>query len=271
MTERELLREALARLEDHHVAPSLQKDIRAALASAPTQPTLLYEHDDGRYAVNPVTTGDPGWRRLGPVDVSALASAPAADLTDDQIDACVGNLGMAPYSVLAGPDEIRKFARKLLGATSESPPDDWRKYATEREDTAQAVIERHRRELQTTLAMLAADRTRISELEAASASASQAQPALTVDVYRAEGDDPFICAVRGKATIEVLTEIEAAIREHADFGKGDGVYRFEPTWFAGQFGEYGQCELRPGWGFDEIGYAATSEDSDPQAQRKIST
>lgn len=238
----------------------------AALASAPTQPALLFEHDDGRYAVNPVTTGDPGWRRLGPVDVSALASAPAADLTDDQIDACVGNLGMAPYSVLAGPDEIRKFARKLLGATSESPPDDWRKYATEREDTAQAVIERHRRELQTTLAMLAADRTRISELEAASASASQAQPALTVDVYRAEGDDPFICAVRGKATIEVLTEIEAAIREHADFGKGDGVYRFEPTWFAGQFGEYGQCELRPGWGFDEIGYAATSEDPDPQAQ-----
>lgn len=49
---------------------------------------------------------------------AALASAPAADLTDDQIDACVGNLGMAPYSVLAGPDEIRKFARKLLGAAS---------------------------------------------------------------------------------------------------------------------------------------------------------
>lgn len=42
------------------------------------------------------------------------------DLTDDEIDACVGNLGMAPYSVLAGPEEIRKFARKLLAAWAEA-------------------------------------------------------------------------------------------------------------------------------------------------------
>lgn len=50
-----------------------------------------------------------------------LRAAPAADLTDDQIDACVGNLGMAPYSVLAGPDEIRKFARKLLAERAFHP------------------------------------------------------------------------------------------------------------------------------------------------------
>lgn len=37
---------------------------------------ILFEHEDGRYAVNPNTTGDPAWHRLGPVDVSALA-APA--------------------------------------------------------------------------------------------------------------------------------------------------------------------------------------------------
>lgn len=85
------------------------------------------------------------------------------------------------------------------------------------------------------------------------------QPALIVDVYHAEGDDPFICAVRGKATIDVLTQIEEAIRENADFGKGDGVYSYEPTWFAGQFGEYGQCELRPGWGFDEIGFEGATQ------------
>lgn len=36
--------------------------------------TLLYEHEDGRYAVNPDTTGDPGWHRLGPVDLGALAA-----------------------------------------------------------------------------------------------------------------------------------------------------------------------------------------------------
>lgn len=52
---------------------------------------------------------------------AALASAPAADLTDDQIDACVGNLGMAPYIVLIGPEEIRKFARKLLAEQASHP------------------------------------------------------------------------------------------------------------------------------------------------------
>ncbi|QRF55785.1 hypothetical protein [Variovorax paradoxus] len=35
---------------------------------------LLFEHEDGRYAVNPDTTGDPKWHRLGPVDVSALST-----------------------------------------------------------------------------------------------------------------------------------------------------------------------------------------------------
>ena len=42
---------------------------------------ILFEHEDGRYAVNPDTTGDPAWHRLGPVDVSAIRSqqlAPSA-------------------------------------------------------------------------------------------------------------------------------------------------------------------------------------------------
>lgn len=113
--------------------------------------------------------------------------------------------------------------------------------------------------------------TKLYAASAPLASAPPAEPAapqasLIVDVYRAEGDDPFICAVHGKATIEVLTQIEEAIREHADFGKGDGVYRYEPEWFAGQFGEYGQCELRPGWGFDEVGFDPPGRESLPQAQ-----
>ena len=42
----------------------------------------LYEHEDGRYAVNLDTTGDPAWRRLGPVDISALAASAQSGLTD---------------------------------------------------------------------------------------------------------------------------------------------------------------------------------------------
>lgn len=47
--ERDLLREALTRLEDNHVAPSLQKDIRAALAQqVPTWVAYAVAYPDGR-------------------------------------------------------------------------------------------------------------------------------------------------------------------------------------------------------------------------------
>ena len=36
-----------------------------------------------------------------------------APLTDAEIDAEVHPLGMAPHSVLVGPDEIRRFARAI--------------------------------------------------------------------------------------------------------------------------------------------------------------
>ena len=44
---------------------------------------ILFEHEDGRYAINPNTTGDPAWHRLGPVDVSAIAAATAQQLAPD--------------------------------------------------------------------------------------------------------------------------------------------------------------------------------------------
>lgn len=49
-------------------------DGRAILAAALESPervpsqALLYEHEDGRYAVNPDTAGDPKWHRVGPVE-----------------------------------------------------------------------------------------------------------------------------------------------------------------------------------------------------------
>lgn len=43
---------------------------------------ILCEHEDGRYAVNPDTTSDPAWHRLGPVDISALAASAQSGLTD---------------------------------------------------------------------------------------------------------------------------------------------------------------------------------------------
>ena len=75
---------------------------------------------------------------------------------------------------------------------------------------------------------------------------------LTVDVCFIDGDDPFICTVHGKITVDALSEIEADIHENPDFG--NGVYSYNVTRFNGQYGFEGRCELPPGWELDEIGY-----------------
>lgn len=51
--------------------------------------TFLFEHEDGRYAINPDTTGDPAWHRLGPVDISGIAPV------QDAPPAAVAELGYA--------------------------------------------------------------------------------------------------------------------------------------------------------------------------------
>lgn len=88
-------------------------------------PALLFEHEDGRYAVNPDTTGDPGWRRLGPVELpaDAAAAAPADAERLDWLETMVVNVRQplrygshdrfwaSPAEVDGGPDgpsDIRK-------------------------------------------------------------------------------------------------------------------------------------------------------------------
>lgn len=76
---------------------------------------------------------------------------------------------------------------------------------------------------------------------------------LQVTIFNQEGDEPFICAVNGKCTIQVLNDIEQEFKEnyHNDCGD-DGNYTFECTWFSGQYGEYHMCELAPGWELNQI-------------------
>lgn len=60
---------------------------------------ILFEHEDGRYAVNPDTTGDPAWHRLGPVDVSAIRSqhpTPSAAQAEQQMVAYL-DIGAGGY------------------------------------------------------------------------------------------------------------------------------------------------------------------------------
>ncbi len=68
----------------------------------------------------------------------------------------------------------------------------------------------------------------------------------------ADGNDPFICAVNGNASIDALNEIEQKIAKDEHCDAGEGFYVFECHFFEGQYGELGMCEIEPGWEFDMI-------------------
>jgi len=72
------------------------------------------------------------------------------------------------------------------------------------------------------------------------------------------GDDPFIYAVRGMATLAVLDEIEAELLSNSDdhLDKGAGEYLFTASYIEGQYGEFGRCELPPGWELSQDSFAA---------------
>ncbi|EMJ8410449.1 hypothetical protein JK156_22725 [Enterobacter ludwigii] len=68
--------------------------------------------------------------------------------------------------------------------------------------------------------------------------------------------DPFICGVRGACTIEDLQAIEKEIIENRDERlPKDGTYTIETSLFKGQYGEYGRCELAPGWEWEIVEFS----------------
>lgn len=75
-----------------------------------------------------------------------------------------------------------------------------------------------------------------------------------LDVLMMEGDDPFVCAARGRIA-GVTEEVENNLKEngHPAFEKmGDGVYTFRANYFEGQYGEYGMCEIPSGYELDFV-------------------
>jgi hypothetical protein len=92
-------------------------------------------------------------------------------------------------------------------------PDNWRQYATEREGTAQQVIERHRGEHDSLLRLLAKDRTTIAELKAA----QQAEP---FGYFRAEPFGWTDCSKDDEGAIalyerpQAATALQAPLKHH---------------------------------------------------------
>lgn len=71
-------------------------------------------------------------------------------------------------------------------------------------------------------------------------------------LYLEGGEDPFICAVNGRICIEAMAEIEKTLREEEDFSHGEGLYLYEAHYFSGQYGEFGMCEISPGWELTQL-------------------
>lgn len=68
--------------------------------------------------------------------------------------------------------------------------------------------------------------------------------------------EPYICGVRGACTIEELQAIEKEIIENRDDRlPADGTYTIEASFFKGQYGEYGRCELAPGWEWEVVDFS----------------
>lgn len=83
-----------------------------------------------------------------------------------------------------------------------------------------------------------------------------------IEVFAQEGDEPFICAVYGRITINVLEEIEDELNANPgeQFGKGDGIYSFTIRREPEQTGEFGRVEIPACWDLTEVGFRTFEED-----------
>ena len=67
----------------------------------------------------------------------------------------------------------------------------------------------------------------------------------------AEPEEPFICYVKGNFTVSDLGEIEEIfvenLLEFMSETNEELLVTYSCSWDKGQYGEYGRCELPPGW------------------------
>jgi len=66
----------------------------------------------------------------------------------------------------------------------------------------------------------------------------------------------FLAGVSGRVIIGELEEMEKDCNDNLEevFTKGAGDYLFRATFFPGQYGDDGRCELQPGWELTELAY-----------------
>lgn len=66
-----------------------------------------------------------------------------------------------------------------------------------------------------------------------------------------------IFVIGGSGLLVDLDQIETDVNDEESselFKKGHGEYVFECHWNAGQYGEFGMCELPPWWDIEEVAF-----------------
>ena len=95
--------------------------LRASHWQAPAGEAILFEHEDGRYAINPDTTGDPAWHRLGHVELSVIAAPAQSGLTDAYVGARE-DLSIWKRRALEAEATVRNFVREANSPTFMGDP-----------------------------------------------------------------------------------------------------------------------------------------------------
>jgi len=94
---------------------------RASRGKAPAGEAILFEHEDGRYAINPDTTGDPAWHRLGHVELSVIAAPAQSGLMDAYVGARE-DLSIWKRRALEAEATVRNFVREANSPTFMGDP-----------------------------------------------------------------------------------------------------------------------------------------------------
>lgn len=83
---------------------------------------------------------------------------------------------------------------------------------------------------------------------------------LLLEVYWI-GCDPLITAINGRAPLHSLNEIEEGLAANGEdyLQLGEGLYIFEASYSAGQFGFEGRCEIAPDWELSCISFTKAED------------
>ena len=114
-------------------------------------------------------------------------------------------------------------------------------YALKQEQQSYLVLRAERDQLKTESEALRDD---LEQIQYDANAWRNSEESVWIEVFNSEGDDPFISAITGQITVELLALIQAEILEYREdyFEKGSGLYVFRCTHYQAHHDNVGMTE-----------------------------